>query len=324
VDLVVLLLIAVVLLGLFFPFAQRLRGADQRSRCQENLKVLCLAVHNYAGTYTGNLPSLYSAPRVVLTDATKPATAVGLSQSLFFSLLPYLGQNEMYMAGFKNAATPGLRWTGRLAKGQIYGAGSVKAYVCPADPTNSTTKPTDLSWVGGSYGANFQVFGNPRVPEDAPPEQQFRSVFTINNIPDGTSNTVFFADRFAQYPGAPARFKDPDGKEQQAHSLWAWPAGHGTSPPSRYKKPVPQNAAMFAYGDPVQKDIGYGKVVFDQPQPEVTPKQADYRLVQSGHAKVIQVGMGDGSSRAVSALVSQPTWQHVLTPADGTPVGADW
>jgi hypothetical protein len=230
----------------------------------------------------------------------------------------------MYLAGFKNAAAPGLSWTGKLAKGQIFDAGFVKAYVCPADPTNSAAKPTDLGWVGGSYGANFQVFGNPRVQEGAPPEQQFRSVFKINNIPDGTSNTVFFADRFAQYPGKPGRFMDPDGKEQQAHTLWAWPAGRGPSPPTTYKKPVSQNAAMFAYGDPVQEDIGYGKVVFDQPQLEITPKQADYRLVQSGHPNVTQVGMGDGSSRAVSALVSQPTWQHALTPADGTPLGADW
>jgi hypothetical protein len=86
---------------------------------------------------------------------------------------------------------------------------------------------------------------------------------------------------------------------------------------------VPQNAAMFAYGDPTE-EIGYGKVVFDQPQIGIRPPQADYRLVQSGHVAVVQVAMADGTARGVSASVTQATWQNAVTPADGNPLGSDW
>jgi hypothetical protein len=335
VDLVVGLSIGVVLLGLFFPFAQRLRGADDRGRCFNNLKQLALAVHNYAGTYDRVLPSIYSAPVTQVFIDGAPVTLRN-PQSIFFSLLPFIEFDDIYKSGMSAAVQAGgpadksttppanHTWLGKYGKGQIYDAGFVKIFVCPGDPTNSITKPTDLGWVGSSYGANYQMFGNPLLGNAGSPLIQFRSVFNIGNIPDGTSNTIFFADRFAQYPGEPGQFKDPDGKEQQAHSLWAWPAGSSTSPPTKYKKPVPQNAAMIAFGDPGKKETGYGKVVFDKPQIGVGPKEADYRLVQSGHSKVVHVSMGDGSARGIAASVSQPTWQHALTPADGIPLGADW
>ena len=38
----------------------------------------------------------------------------------------------------------------------------------------------------------------------------------------------------------------------------------------------------------------------------------------------MQVGMGDGSVRGVTASVSLPTWCAVLTPASGDLVGNDW
>src|SRR5262249_27015361 len=146
----------------------------------------------------------------------------------------------------------------------------------------------------------------------------------ITTIPDGLSNTVFLAERYAQFPGEPGRFTDPDGKQKQANNLWAWPAAYPPNPPTSYKKPVPQNAPVFAYGDPDKKGVGYGKAIFDVPQPGIRPQQADYRLPQSGHAAVVNVAMGDGSVRGVSASVTQKTWQAAVLPADGNPLGPDW
>jgi prepilin-type N-terminal cleavage/methylation domain-containing protein len=304
-ELLVVIAIIAILLGLLLPAVQKVREAAARSQCQNNLKQICLAVHNYAGTYDTRLPALFSAP---VTTQPNP-------QSFFFTLLPFLEQDNMYKAGMQDAATPGLTWTGKIGlDGQIWSRGIVKIYMCPADPTNSPMQPTAIGWVGSSYAANYQVFGT----------KDWAAAYGIGNIPDGTSNTVFVCERFAQFPGVPGQFTDPDGKKQQANNLWAWPANHGTSPPTQYKKAVPQNAAMFAYGDPDKKEVGYGKEVFDQPQIGIRPPDADYRLVQSGHAAVVQVGMGDGSSRGVPASVTQPTWQHALTPADGIPLGSDW
>jgi hypothetical protein len=176
--------------------------------------------------------------------------------------------------------------------------------------------------VGCSYAANYQIFGTAGAQTIVGAD--WKPKYNIGDVPDGLSNTVFIAERFAQQTGPAGAFLDPNGKEQQANNLWAWPANYGTKPPTSYATPVPQNAAIFGYFN-LQTGAGYGWAVFDKPQVGISPDQADYRRVNSGHsAKVVQVSMGDGSVHGVSPDVSQPTWQNALTPADGVPLGKDW
>jgi hypothetical protein len=59
------------------------------------------------------------------------------------------------------------------------------------------------------------------------------------------------------------------------------------------------------------------------PQIGVSPTTADPNLVQSYHA-IMNIGMMDGSVRAISASVSQTTWTSALSPDDGKVLGADW
>jgi type II secretory pathway pseudopilin PulG len=309
-QLLVVLVLLVILLGLLLPAVQKMREAAARAQCQNNLKQILLAVHNYADVYGRALPAACSDPR---GSPWSNRERNAYPQTFFFSLLPYLEQDVMYRAGME-PATKGKTWTGKLADGPIYSHGFVRTFDCPADPTNPFSQPTALGWVGGSYACNYQVLGT----------RDWKPDFTIATIPDGLSNTVFLAERYAQFPGEPGRYTDPDGKEQQANNLWAWPAAYPANPPTSYKKPVPQNAAIFAYGDPDKKGVGYGKEVFGVPQVGVRPPQADYRLPQSGHAALVNVAMGDGSARGVSASVTQKTWQAAILPADGVPLGPDW
>jgi hypothetical protein len=301
---VVILTILGILFGLFVAAVEKLREAAGRTQCQNNLKQIVLGLHNYAGTYQLHLPPLYSAPKL---------DGVACPQSLFFTVLPYIESDHVYSDGMRRAAVPGLTWTGIYDGSPIYSSVFYKTYICPADSTNSVTQRTAIGWIGGSYGANYQIFGT----EDWKPK------YTIDNIPDGNSFTVFIAERFAQYPGEAGKFIDPEGKVQQANTLWAWPANYPPNPPTSYTSPVPQNAALFAFHN-ARTAQGYGEVVFERPQMSITPPQADYRLVQSGHYAVVQVGMGDGSVHSVTQAVSQPTWQAALTPADGKPLGNDW
>jgi hypothetical protein len=317
IELAVVVLLLVIVGGLFLVFNQRVRDYGySRAKCRNNLMQICLAVHNYAGTFDSRLPALYSAPG---GGTTNP-------QSFFFTLLPFIEQDNLYKIGMGQGPdgpffdprdkTVNLTWmcsTSSTSKAPIYSHAFVNTYVCPADPTNAIGQPTALGWVGSSYGANYLLFGI----------ENWKPIFNIGNIPDGTSNTVFIAERFAQFPGPAGQFTDRDGTTQQASNLWAWPANHGTSPPTMYKTPVPEHAAMVAFHNE-RTGKGYGKVVFSLPQFNIHPEQADYRLVQSGHTKVVQVGMGDGSARGYAADISQRTWQEVLDPADGAGGSSDW
>jgi hypothetical protein len=309
-DLAVASVLLALVAALLIPSCARVGGAAARTQCQNNLKIILLAVHNYASTYNMAMPSLASAP-----TGGRWANGRGdtYPQSFFFTLLPFIEQDAMYKAGMQ-PSTNGLTWNGRGLAGNIYSHGFVRWYVCPADPTNSPERPTAVGWCGCSYGPNYQVFGT----KDWGPK------YSIGAIPDGTANTVGAAERFAQFPGSPGQFTDPAGATQQANSLWAWPANFPPSPPASYTKPVPQYAALFAHGDPGDESVGYGKAVFGPPQAGIRPNDADYRLAQSGHTKVVQVGMMDGSARSINGTISQATWQNALTPADGNTLGSDW
>jgi prepilin-type processing-associated H-X9-DG protein len=307
-QLLVILAIIAILIGLLLPAVQKVRESAARMQCLNNLKQITLAIHNYHDVYN-KLPPLYSAPGAGITNP----------QSLFFSILPYIEQDNLYKIGMSPVAldpkdkTVNLTWMAPLGDGKIYSHAFIKTYICPSDPTSAPPQKTAIGWVGCNYGANYQVFGT----------QDWASAFTLATIPDGTSNTIFLSERFAQLTGERGRFTDPDGKKQQANTLWAWPANHGTKPPTDWAKPVPENAAMIAYYN-LDTKKGFGKEVFGKPQAGIAPPQADYRLVQSAHSRVVNVAMGDGSVRSVSSDISQPTWQNALTPADGNVLGPDW
>jgi prepilin-type N-terminal cleavage/methylation domain-containing protein len=350
VELLVVIAIIAVLIGLLLPAVQKVREAAARTQCLNNLKQLGLAIHNYAGTYGQKLPPVYNAVK---------AKGIYYPQSFFFTILPYIEQDAMYKDGMTAIAYPpnppapplvwpngsvdpgnpslaNLTWLGFDAGlgGPIYSHAFVKTYVCPADPTNSTSLTVSLTpssgngWVGCSYGANYLLFGS-RIDQSPaavglPPN--FQAQYNIGNIPDGATNTVMIADRFSQYTGAPGQYTDPVAAVQQATSLWAWPMGYQVDAPNPpgYTVPVPQNAAVFGYCNPANAAFGYGFVALDSPQIGVTPNQADYRLVQAGHTAVAQVGLADGSARGVSAGVQQNTWQNAITPNDGFALGSDW
>ena len=133
IELLVVIAIIAVLIGLLVPAVQRVREAAARTQCQNNLKQIVLAVHNYSDTKGGRMPWL--------TDTTAGTPTRAHIQSLFYAILPHVEQENLYRqyvptdpASYYRDSdiNPGL------------GAQAVNLFVCPSDASNLGTETYGL------------------------------------------------------------------------------------------------------------------------------------------------------------------------------------
>src|SRR4051794_7536716 len=91
IELLVVIAIIAILIGLLLPAVQKVREAAARIKCQNNLKQIGLASHNYASANT-YLPPGYIGPK---DPAQGPSVSAPYVSSLAI-LLPYLEQDPLF------------------------------------------------------------------------------------------------------------------------------------------------------------------------------------------------------------------------------------
>src|SRR5580704_17325920 len=98
VEVLIVILILFILAGLFLPATMKVRDGDSAwARSRNNLRQIALACHNFNDAYQGKLPAL--------TDVGNGApTGRGL-QSIFFNILPYIEQDNVYKIFQKTTTT---------------------------------------------------------------------------------------------------------------------------------------------------------------------------------------------------------------------------
>jgi prepilin-type N-terminal cleavage/methylation domain-containing protein len=265
IELLVVIAIIALLIGLLLPAVQKVREAAARTQDTNNLKQQVLALHNCNDVY-GKMPPAYNTfPSPA--GATGPPAGLGTLQ---YFILPFIEQNNLYnsvtVTSDNAANTP------------------LKIFMSPADPTmpgNGIVTMMGGTYGGCSYVTNFQVFGNTAGGTSKLPA----------TIPDGTSNTIFFAPSYTTCMGM----------------SMGWQMGVCGNPPTwlfSYTSanylalPVPQFAPSIAMCDPMQ--------------------------VQSPYVSGALVALGDGSVRMVSPSVSGYSWNLALNPSDGLTFDSSW
>jgi prepilin-type N-terminal cleavage/methylation domain-containing protein len=200
IELLVVIAIIAVLIGLLLPAVQKVREAAARAKCQNNLKQLGTAVHNYASAFGDQLP-----PMCVYLGGNPYGYT-----TFYMELLPYIEQQTLYSYAATTYTWDG--WTGTNYVRQ----NNIKIYNCPSDSSSSDGNVPDTNWKGTSYAPTYILFGGNSnyFNGNAANTPQY----TIANIPDGTSNTVGIVERFSYFPtyGWGNYWAYPQG------SWWGW------------------------------------------------------------------------------------------------------
>jgi prepilin-type N-terminal cleavage/methylation domain-containing protein len=128
IELLVVIAIIAVLIGLLLPAVQKVREAAARTTCQNNLKQIALAVHNYAGA-NGTLPPGH----VGIPNGFGSGSGCHLGALAY--LLPYVEQSSVYNLFQVNWAIyppAGDPWW-NVGQNVRASRTRIKGFMCPSD-----------------------------------------------------------------------------------------------------------------------------------------------------------------------------------------------
>jgi prepilin-type N-terminal cleavage/methylation domain-containing protein len=285
IELLVVIAIIAVLVGILLPAVQKVRETAARIECGNNMKQITLGMHACHDVRKRLPPGI----------GFFPGTDAGAFGTGLFHLLPFIEQENLYNLA---KATDGT-WT--PYNNGVY-ATRVPIFVCPSDPSAGDGLVQDrqgTTWGASSYSGNTQVFAH---------VDQFgiyinpQGHTTLQSITDGTSNTILFAEHYA-------RCTNPDWAD--GGSLWAY---HQLGPTARPLHPGFEISwTVFSFGP--------NSMFQTRPSPYLG--NCDPTLASTPHA-VMNVGLCDGSVRAVSPSISGDTWWKACTPRSGEVLPAEW
>jgi prepilin-type N-terminal cleavage/methylation domain-containing protein len=329
IELLVVIAIIAVLIGLLLPAVQKVRESAMRTQCASQAKQLSLACHNFHDA-NGILPpaqGILPVNSVLVNGALPSGAQIGTAH---FFLLPYLEQ-----ANLQNSSPQGRfdSW--------YYRRTPFKFLQCPSDPTCdpgsvlSSKSTFNAGYATTSYAVNWG------------PTQWGTKTLTTG-MPNGTSNTVLFAERYQDClwvpktpcPNLPGKLVTAGNSE--TINGWAMyslrsddlalefytdspvfnpPTGSGKTPGGY---PWSQNNYNSPASDP-------SRVLSVYPPPPIAPIQnmpsplcCDFRVMQTPHSGMLVVGLGDGSVRNVSTSISWATWTIACNPNTTGILGSDW
>jgi prepilin-type N-terminal cleavage/methylation domain-containing protein/prepilin-type processing-associated H-X9-DG protein len=335
IELLVVIAIIAVLIGLLLPAVQKVRSAAARLQCQNNLKQIGLALHNYEGVYKAFPPSCFIA------DPSANGTAYGISYGDSIRvgppgfgwgvfLLPFLEQDPLYRQFNPNEPcwspvnAPAARTkvavflcpsaTGGSDGFEIQQPGADSRHGVPMHRSDGSTiffahsHYVTNAGVNQPWGRSAAYCYNFDIPEPVPgPTGTLLAVIngpfypnsrtTVAGVTDGLSNTVFVGERSSYLSNNTWVGVVPGAVVVPRLDLYPWPSDN--------------NAATDLVGCHSGPDVhDHPQVIIHAPN---NPFGHTDEMWGQHEAPGCNVLFGDGSVRFIGGFINPNTWVALST-----------
>jgi len=295
IELLVVIAIIAVLIGLLLPAVQKVREAAARTKCQNNLKQLGIAMHNYHDS-----------------RGTLPRGFFGCCYGTWVPLiLPYIEQGNL-AAQYTGWGTAQYRDAGNLP----VTTKSVPMMLCPSD---KAATPVYLNITLHNYVVNYGNTGLDNVTSGSvshSPTANLNGVVyagapfvdgpavRFSDVTDGLSSTLLTSEIIQ---GQPSGHMDARG-----FTWWGDAAGFTT-----YNQPNSGTDYVYLASDvcvyPFQDNPPCATISAANPSGVMTAR--------SRHVGGVLIGLGDGGVRFVSNNITIGNWRALSTTRGGEVVG---
>ena len=314
VELLVVIAIIGILIGLLLPAVQAAREAARRMQCQNHLKQLALACHNYHSVFKKFPPSS-------VVDLSVTSTLNNGSWGVHGRILPYHEQANLY-----EQVDLSIAWDYQYAIDNV----KMEIYTCPSDPGSDVVRNPGKgrpSLYPTNYGFNFGTWYvyDPTTQRGGDGMFFPNSFLRFRDCLDGTSTTLLAAEVKAWTPylrnGGPLSNSTPETPEavvisaadasqfkETGHTEWPDGRVHHTGMTTTM---TPNTAVQYSKAG-VQYDIDFNSW---QEGKNGIAGNATYAAItsRSHHIGLVNAAFLDGSVSTITDSVDLKIWRAMGT-----------
>lgn len=312
------------MVGLLLPAVQAARESARRVQCQNHLKQVALACHNYHSAFK-------KFPASVVVDLGVSSTGNNGSWGVHGRILPFLEESNLF-----DGVDLSIAWDGQ----QVIDGVKIEPYACPSDPGSGQVRDPGSGrprLFPTSYGFNFGTWYvyDPQTQQGGDGMFFPNSFLRFRDALDGTTTTLLASEVKAWTPylrnGGPSTTAMPEtsealaivaatGTEFKITGHTEWPDGrvHHTGFTTLFP---PNHRVPFTY-EGIEYDIDYNSW---QEGRDGNAGNATYAAIttRSHHVGLVHSAFLDGSVTSISDSIDRTVWHAMGTRANREPIQRD-